>query len=184
VPNHPGLFLVLYGVGELVAVGEVLAVGELVAVGEVLADADALAVGDVLWVGVGVADFTGGELTTALNDRVGCTTTTLGLGDGLRLSLALGEGVGLGELRCCAVLPVGLAAWPAMWPDRYRPTAMAAAHKTAVAPAGTSQRRRAAEPPRLRPGRPGGPPGAEPAAAPPSNAPVAAAGMSALVAPA
>jgi hypothetical protein len=189
VPNHPGLFLVLYGVGELVAVGEVLAVGELVAVGEVLADADALAVGDALWVGIDVADFTGCELTTGLNDRVGCTVTTLGCGDGLRRWLTLGEGVGLDELRCCAVFPVGLSVGAAIWPDRYRPTATAAAHKTAVAPAGTSQRRRvlAPGPPRPRPGRPdgrpGGPPGAAPAAAPPSSAPVAAAGMSALVAP-
>ena len=189
MPNHPGLFLVLYGVvGELVAVGEVLTVGELVAVGEALADAEALAVGDVLWVGVGVgvADFTGGGLTTGLNDRVGCTVTTLGRGDGLRRWLALGEGVWLAELRCCAVFPVGLSAWPAMWPDRYRPTAMAAAHKTAVAPAGTSQRRRgpALVLPCRRAGLPVGPPGAAPAAASPSSAPVAAAGMSALVAPA
>jgi hypothetical protein len=51
----------------------VLAVGELVAVG------------DVLWVGVGVADFTGGGLTTGLNACVGCAVTTLGCGDGLRL---------------------------------------------------------------------------------------------------
>jgi pyruvate/2-oxoglutarate dehydrogenase complex dihydrolipoamide acyltransferase (E2) component len=166
VPNHPGLFLVLYGVvGELVAVGEVLTVGELVAVGEVLADADALAVGDVLWVGVDVADFTGCGLTTGRNVRVGCTVTTLGCGDGLRWWLALGEGVGLAELRCCAVFPVGLSVGAAMWPDRYRPTPTAAAHKTAVAPAGTSQRRRV------------------PAPGPPSSAPVAAAGMSALVAP-
>ena len=163
MPNHPGLFLVLYGVVvELLAVGEVLTVGELLAVGEVLADADTLAVGDVLWVGVDVADFTGCGLTTGLNDRVGCTVTTLGCGEGLRRWLALGEGVGLAELRCCAVLPVGLSAWPAIWPDRYRPTATAAAHKTAVAPAGTSQRLRgpAPEPRRPRPGRPGGPPGA------------------------
>jgi hypothetical protein len=115
VPNHPGLFLVLYGVvGELVAVGEVLTVGELVAVGEVLADADALAVGDVLWVGVGVTDFTGCGLTTGLNDRVGCTVTTLGRGDGLRRWLTLGEGVALAELRCCAVFPVGLPGCSAM----------------------------------------------------------------------
>jgi pyruvate/2-oxoglutarate dehydrogenase complex dihydrolipoamide acyltransferase (E2) component len=189
VPNHPGLFLVLYGVvAGLVAVGELLAVGELVAVGEVLADADALAVGDVLWVGVcvGVADFTGGELTTGLNDRVGCAVTTLGLGDVLRRWLALGEGVVLAELRCCAVFPVVLSAWPVMWPDRYRPTATAAAHKTAVAPAGTSQRRRVSAPEPLcpRPGPPRGPPGAASDAASPSSAPVAAAGMSALVAPA
>jgi len=59
---------------------------------------------------------------------------------------------------------------------------MAAAHKTAVAPAGTSQRRRlsAPEPPRPRPGLPGGEPGAAYA----SSAPVAAAAMSALVTPA
>ena len=96
MPNHPGLFLVLYGVvGELVAVGEVLADADALAVGEVLADADALAVGDVLWVGVDVADFTGCGLTTGLNDRVGRTVTTLGCGDGLSRWLALGEGVGL-----------------------------------------------------------------------------------------
>jgi hypothetical protein len=168
VPNHPGLFLVLYGVvGELVVVGVLVTVGVLVA-DEVLAEADALAVGDVLWVGVGVADFTGGELTTGLYDCVGCVGTRLGCGDGLRLGLGLGEGVGLVELRCCAVLPVGALPWPwaAMWPDRYRPTATATAHKTAVAPAGTSQRRRLSvpEPPRPRPGPPDGPPGAESAA--------------------
>jgi hypothetical protein len=161
VPNHPGLFLVLYGV-----VGELVAVGVLVD-DEVLAEADALAVGDVLWVGVGVADFTGGELTTGLYDCVGCAGTRLGCGDGLKLGLGLGEGVGLVELRCCAVLPVGALPWPwaATWPDRYRPTATATAHKTAVAPAGTSQRRRLSVPePLRRPGLPGGPPGAESAA--------------------
>ena len=150
-----------------------------------LADADALAVGDVLWVGVGVVDSTGCGLTTGLNDRVGCAVTTLGCGDGLRRRLALGAGVRLAELRCCAVFPVGLSVWPAMWPDRYRPAAMAAADKTAVAPAGTSQRRRLPAPePLLRPGLPGGPPGRKPAAASPSSAPVTAAGMSALVMPA
>jgi hypothetical protein len=92
----------------------VLAVGELVAVGEVLVVGELVAVGDVLWVGVGVADLTGGGLTTGLNDRVGCTVTTLGCGDGLGLWLALGEGVGLAELRCCAVLPVDPLSWPAM----------------------------------------------------------------------
>ena len=90
-------------VGELVGVGEVLVVGELVGVG------------DVLWVGVGVADFTGGGLTTGLNACVGCAVTTLGCGDGLRVWLTLGEGVGLAELRCCcAVLPVDPLSWPAM----------------------------------------------------------------------
>jgi hypothetical protein len=121
VPNHPGSFLVLYGVvGELVAVGEVLlAEADALAVGEVLlAEADALAVGDVLWVGVGVgvgvgvADFTGGGLTTGLYDCVGCAVTRVGCGDGLRLGLALGVGVGLAGLRCCAVFPVDPLPWP------------------------------------------------------------------------
>jgi hypothetical protein len=92
----------------------VLAVGEFVAVGEVLVVGELVAVGDVLWVGVGVADFTGGVLTTGLKACVGCAVTTLGCGDGLRLWLTLGEGVGLAELRCCAVLPVDPLSWPAM----------------------------------------------------------------------
>jgi len=67
VPNHPGLFLVLYGVvvGVLVGCGEVLVVGVLVGCGEVLV-VGVLVGGDVLWVGVGVGDFTGGGLSTGL----------------------------------------------------------------------------------------------------------------------
>jgi hypothetical protein len=66
VPNHPGLFLVLYGVvvGVIVGGGEVLVGGGLVGGGEVLVGGGL--VGDVLWVGVGVGDFTGGGLKTGL----------------------------------------------------------------------------------------------------------------------
>jgi hypothetical protein len=48
VPNHPALFLVLYGVDEETeTVGDADAVVVGVVVGELLADADALAVGEV-----------------------------------------------------------------------------------------------------------------------------------------
>jgi hypothetical protein len=78
VPNHPALFLVLYGVDEeALAVADAVVVGNVVSVGEVLADADALCVGEVLWVGVvvGFADFFGCGGTGELDTGVGFTAT-------------------------------------------------------------------------------------------------------------
>jgi hypothetical protein len=85
VPNHPALFLVLYGVdGETETVGDADAVVVGVVVGELLADADALAVGEVFWVGVvvGFADFFGLGETEELDDGTGFTATRLDVGVG------------------------------------------------------------------------------------------------------
>jgi hypothetical protein len=180
---------------ETVDVG--VTVGETVAVGEVLADADALAVGDVFRVGVGFTDFTGFGRPVGLADVTGVVTTRLGCGDGEGLWLAVAGGVVLGVVRCCAV-PTSPPSWLVVWLLRYRPMAVASAHRPAVDAAITVRRRLAAR--ELRPrGRPpvfrpppacpppcpplGPPPGSEPVAPAPSRAPVAA-GRSALVTPA
>jgi hypothetical protein len=84
VPNHPALFLVLYDVGEEVAVADAVVVGDVVPVGELLADADALCVGEVFWVGVvvGFADFFGCGGTGELDDGTGFIATRLDVGVG------------------------------------------------------------------------------------------------------
>ena len=84
MPNHPALFLVLYVVGEEVAVADAVVVGDVVPVGELLADADALCVGEVFWVGVvvGFADFFGFGGTWELDDGTGFTATRLDVGVG------------------------------------------------------------------------------------------------------
>ena len=107
MPNHPGLFLVLYGVvvGVLVGCGEVLVVGVVggALVGGVVAVwvAGGVVGGD-LWVGVGFTVLTGCVLTTGLADVVGCVITTLGVGVGCWL--ARREGVALDDLLGGAVL--------------------------------------------------------------------------------
>ena len=76
------------------------------AVGEVLAEADGLAVGDAFLVGVGLTDFTGSGLILGLDEVVGCTATTLGVGEdvGRGCWLTMRDGVTLGEFECAAVL--------------------------------------------------------------------------------
>jgi hypothetical protein len=182
VPNHPALFLVLYGVGEEVAVGDAVVVGDVVSVGDVLADGDALCVGEVLWVGVavGFADFFGCGGTGELDDGTGFIATRLDVGvscGGIVVTPRDGETVGELLADGEVVLPAFPPTWPAIWPLRYRPITAASAHRPAVAVAAIVRRRRMAA--RSRPP-------ARPAvtASPPSKAPVAAAGMSARVRPA
>jgi hypothetical protein len=200
VPNHPALFLVLYGVdeeAEAVADADAVVVG--VVVGELLADGDALAVGEVFLVGVvvGFADFFGFGGTKELDDGVGFTATRLDVGVGCGGAVATPrDGETVGELLTDGevVLLAFPLTWPARWPLRYRPITTARAQRHAVAVAAIVRLRRVAArsgPPIRPPGppiRPPGPPGlpARPpvAASLPSKVPVAAAGMSARVRPA
>ena len=87
------------------------------AVGEVLAVADGLAVGDGFLVGVGFANLLGPALVVGLDEVLGCTATTLGVGVGVGAEgrPAVREGVTLGEFeRWPVVLPAFPLAWPAM----------------------------------------------------------------------